>query len=122
MKWLLLVLCLITFAGAGELWVDSYMDCVHDTKSWESIPNSYYGYSRVGATFKHGDVFFSHYQYGLYGDRSLTTNFGLGVKRGWQIKTVFVEPFILVQRDFGLESNSIWTGFYARVPIIKWGE
>jgi len=121
-KFIVLLLALVTLSHAGGLWVDSYIDVTHDTESWASIGDTYYGCQKIGASFKYGDVFLSHYQYGFYGDNSLMTNFGLGIKRGWEIKKVYIEGFLIGQRDFKAEINSIWAGCYVKADLFSWGK
>ena len=121
MKSLLTLLLLFSIVSAGNVWVDHYSDCVNDTKSAQSMLDTYYGNSRVGVSFEQVNVFLNYYQYGMYGPSDLLSYFGVGIKKGISIKeNIFIEPFLIVQRDFEIKDNSVWFGFYFNTTLKSW--
>jgi len=116
-----MLLLLISISFAGSAWFDYYGDCVYDTKSLSSVKDTYYGFARVGTSLEHGDVFLSYYQYGMYGPSNLVSYFGIGVKKYIPISDRFyIEPFLIVQRDFGIKDNSMWAGTYLNIKLLEW--
>jgi len=122
MKAMLMVLLMLVSVQAGSIWADYYGDAIFDTRSVYSVSDTYYGLMRAGASFEHGDVFLSYYQYGMYGLNDQLSYVGLGAKSAFEWDKVILEPFIIIHRDFGLDDNGVWFGVYVRGTIWEWGK
>ena len=125
MKFLLMTLLLLTLnignVEAGNIWADFYADAGHNTEDIQSMADSYYSLARAGVSLKPADFYVTYLQYGLYNATENQIGFyGVGVKKGFVLRNVFVEPFLDFHRDPKFNTNTFRVGFYTAWTIKEW--
>jgi hypothetical protein len=115
-----IILVLVSLSVAGSVWIEYYGDCTYNGSSC-SMLDTYYSNTKVGLSLEQFSMFLSYYQYGMYGKSDIFSYFGVGIKRGILLGDRFYfEPFLIIQRDFGIDDSNIWFGVYFRVLIKEW--
>jgi len=85
------------------------------------MADNYYTAARVGLSLKPCDFYLSYLQYGLYDATENRIGYvGIGIKKGFSIGPVFLEPFGDFHHDPEFSTNIFRVGFFTSWIIKEW--